>query len=51
VSRIRVGLTNEVAGVDLSEHGEHAYDDGDGSPLHGVGTRLGDAVILSREAA
>ena len=47
VSSIRVGLTNEVAGVDLSEHGEHAYDDGDSSPLHGVGTRLGDAVVLS----
>ena len=34
-------------GVDVSEHGEHAYDDGDSSPLHGVGTRLGDAVVLS----
>jgi len=44
---IRVAITNEVAGVDLSEHGEHAYDDGDSSPLHGVGTRLGDAVVLS----
>ena len=47
VSTIRVALTNEVAGVDFSEHGEHAYDDGDSSPLHGVGTRLGDAVVLS----
>jgi Amt family ammonium transporter len=47
VSTIRVALTSEVGGVDLSEHGEHAYDDGDSSPLHGVGTRLGDAVVLS----
>ena len=47
LSAIRVGITNEVAGVDFSEHGEHAYDDGDSSPLHGVGTRLGDAVVLS----
>jgi Amt family ammonium transporter len=47
VSTIRVSLASEVAGVDFSEHGEHAYDDGDSSPLHGVGTRLGDAVVLS----
>jgi Amt family ammonium transporter len=47
VSSIRVALASEVGGVDLSEHGEHAYDDGDSSPLHGVGTRLGDAVVLS----
>ena len=47
VTTIRVALANEVSGVDLSEHGEHAYDDGDSSPLHGVGTRLGDAVVLS----
>jgi Amt family ammonium transporter len=47
VSTIRVSLANEVGGVDVSEHGEHAYDDGDSAPLHGVGTRLGDAVVLS----
>lgn len=47
VSSIRVSLANEVGGVDFSEHGEHAYDDGDSAPLHGVGTRLGDAVVLS----
>ena len=38
VGSIRVALASEVGGVDLSEHGEHAYDDGDSSPLHGVGT-------------
>lgn len=47
VSTIRVSLASEVAGVDFSEHGEHAYDDGDSAPLHGVGSRLGDAVVLS----
>jgi hypothetical protein len=47
VSTVRLALTNEVVGVDLSEHGEHAYDYGDSAPLHGVGTRLGDAVVLS----
>jgi Amt family ammonium transporter len=44
---LRVHVADEVGGVDLSEHGEHAYDDGDGSPLHGSGVRIGDAVILS----
>jgi Amt family ammonium transporter len=47
VSTIRVAITNEVAGVDVSEHGEHAYDDGDSSPVPGIGSRLGDAVVLS----
>ncbi len=44
---LRVHVADEVGGVDLSEHGEHAYADGDGSPLHGSGARIGDAVILS----
>jgi Amt family ammonium transporter len=44
---LRVSLADEVGGVDRSEHGEHAYDDGDGSLVAGGGVRLGDAVLLS----
>jgi Amt family ammonium transporter len=46
---LRVPLADEVGGVDASEHGEHAYDDGDG-PLVGGGTRIGDAVLLASRA-
>jgi len=44
---LRVSLADEVSGVDRSEHGEHAYDDSDGSLVAGAGIRLGDAVLLS----
>jgi Amt family ammonium transporter len=44
---LRVPMATEVMGVDVSEHGEHAYDDGDGSPLTGSNSRLGEAVILA----
>lgn len=44
---LRVSVADEVAGVDRSEHGEHAYDDSDGSLVAGGGIRLGDAVLLS----
>ena len=44
---LRVSLADEVGGVDRSEHGEHAYDDSDGSLVAGGGIRLGDAVLLS----
>ncbi len=37
---LRVPLADEVGGVDLSEHGEQAYDDGEG-------TLIGEAVFLS----
>ena len=47
IGSIRVQLADEVAGVDLSEHGEHAYDDGDSAPLMGIGGRLSDAVVIS----
>lgn len=43
---LRVPLANEVMGVDVSEHGEHAYDDGDGYPLTAGGSRIGAAVLL-----
>lgn len=50
IGSIRVPLADEVTGVDLSEHGEHAYDDGDSAPLTGIGGRLSDAVVLSTPA-
>jgi len=50
VGSLRVPLTDEVTGVDVSEHGEHAYDDGE-SVLVGGGARIGDAVLLSTQPA
>jgi Amt family ammonium transporter len=47
IGSIRVPIADEVMGVDLSEHGEHAYDDGGGIPLSGSNSRIGEAVILS----
>lgn len=49
VARVRVPLRDELAGVDLSEHGEHAYHDIDGSPIAGLGTRLGESVFVTSE--
>jgi len=46
---VRVALRDELTGVDVSEHGEHAYHDLDGSALGGVGTRLGDSVFVVSE--
>jgi Amt family ammonium transporter len=42
---LRVSLANELSGVDASEHNEHAYDDGEMSPLAGVG--IGEPVVLT----
>lgn len=50
IVRPRVSFRDELTGVDVSEHGEHAYHDLDGFALAAAGTRLGDSVILSREA-
>jgi len=46
VGSLRVPLPDELTGVDLSEHGEHAYDDGDSSDLLGAGVRIGEGVFL-----
>lgn len=48
-SRLRIPLRDELSGVDVSEHGEHAYHDIDGSPIAGVGTRLGESVFVMSE--
>lgn len=49
VARVRVPLREELAGIDVSEHGEHAYHDIDGSPIGGIGTRLGEGVFVISE--
>jgi Amt family ammonium transporter len=47
IGSLRIPLPDEVTGVDLSEHGEHAYDDDDSLPVSGGGIRLGEGVLLS----
>ena len=42
----RVPAADEIAGVDLSEHGEEAYHGGDIGELAGRPVRLGDSVLL-----
>ena len=49
LARVRVTLRDELTGVDVSEHGEHAYHDLDGSAIAGVGTRLGESVFVVSE--
>lgn len=49
VSPVRVPLRDELTGVDISEHGEHAYHDIDVSALAGTGTRLGESVFVPTE--
>ncbi len=46
VGSLRIPMPDELSGVDLSEHGEHAYDDGDTAGLAGLGVRLGEGVLL-----
>ena len=46
VALVRVPLRDELTGVDVSEHGEHAYHDIDGSAIGGLGTRLGESVFV-----
>jgi ammonium transporter, Amt family len=50
VSAVRVPLRDELTGVDVSEHGEHAYHDLDGSAIAGLGTRLGESVFVVSES-
>ncbi len=44
---VRVALSDEISGLDLSEHGEEAYVGGDVSGVSGSGISLGQGVILS----
>lgn len=53
-TRVRMALRDELSGVDVIEHGEHAYHDLDGSAIVGVGaggTRLGEGVFVIPEPA
>ncbi len=50
MARVRLTLRDELTGVDVAEHGEQAYHDIDGSPIAGVGTRLGETVVLASDA-
>jgi ammonia channel protein AmtB len=52
VGSLRVPLPDELTGVDLAEHGEHAYHDGDaaGGGIAGGRTRIGDGVLLPSPA-
>ena len=43
----RVGIHDEISGLDLSEHGEEAYVGGDVSGVSGSGIAIGQGVILS----
>ena len=44
---LRVPVPDELSGIDITEHGEHAYHEGGGSDLTGAGVRLGEAVVFA----
>jgi Amt family ammonium transporter len=46
VGSLRIPLPNEMSGVDVSEHGEHAYDDGEMSALAGGGLGISEPVFI-----
>ena len=47
VMTLRIPVDAEIAGIDISEHGEEAYHGSDLSDLTGRSTSLGDAVVLT----
>jgi len=51
VTPLRLELPREFTGVDLSEHSEHAYHDGEASDLAGSGVRIGEGVLMPAPAA
>ena len=49
VTALRAAIPRELRGIDLSEHGEHAYHDGDTSEeIAGEGVVVGQPVLLER---
>jgi Ammonium Transporter Family len=50
VGSLRIPLPNEMSGVDVSEHGERAYDDGEMSALSGGGLGISEPVFLPTTA-
>ncbi|MFI5207999.1 MAG: ammonium transporter [Gemmatimonadales bacterium] len=51
VMPLRLSVSQEIEGVDLSEHGEEAYYGGDVGALAGRRISIGDSVFLSAEDA
>jgi Amt family ammonium transporter len=51
VMPLRLTVSQEIEGVDLSEHGEEAYYGGDVGALAGRRISIGDSVFLSAEDA
>jgi ammonium transporter, Amt family len=47
VTALRAAVPVELRGIDLAEHGEHAYHDGDTSEIAGDGLRVGQPVLLT----
>jgi Amt family ammonium transporter len=45
--KLRVPVPDELTGIDITEHGEHAYHEGGGADLTGAGVRLGEAVVFA----
>src|SRR4029079_11736767 len=46
VSAVRVRVADELSGVDLSEHGEHAYHGSEPLDAAGQGVRISDGVLI-----
>ena len=46
VISLRIPVDAEIAGIDISEHGEEAYHGSDLSDLTGRSTSIGDSVVL-----
>ena len=46
VVKLRIPLADEIAGIDLAEHGEEAYHGGDIGELAGAHVALGDSVLM-----
>ena len=47
VTALRSAVPNELRGIDLTEHGEHAYHDGDTAEIAGDGLRVGQPVLIT----
>jgi Amt family ammonium transporter len=47
IGSLRVPLADELSGVDVSEHGEHAYDDGEMSAFAGGGLTISEPVVIA----
>jgi len=46
IGMLRVQLTDELSGVDVSEHGEHAYDDGEMSAFASSALMISEPIVI-----